>query len=666
MRYLGCAYYPEYWGLERVEEDARLMREAGINLVRIGEFAWCRMEPQEGHFSFDWLHQCVEALARHSIDVMMCTPTAAPPAWLTHQYPDTLLVRADGTRATHGGRRHYCPTSPTYRSHVERIVDRLTREMSQHPNVVAWQIDNELGHEAGPCHCESCQARFQAWLRERYGSLEELNRRWGTGFWGMDYSAWEQVRLASEGWLAPSRLLDSRRFWSDMWLEFAQHQAAIIRRNHPAARVTTNGMGPIYNAINYYRLFAGLDVASDDLYFDIGTMDADVAAMNVFRSLKPGQRFWITETGAGALDYGRPPKPEQFRAWAWSSYAHGAEAYMVFRWRTCLSGQEQELQGILEHSGHPGPRYKAVQKCFLEMKRICDQLGELPLPEAPVAIVQDYDVLWTYESSIVGKDVDYPGQIYRLHRELYDWHIVADVIPPERDLSGYRLVILPSLVIVSPDLAARLAAFVEAGGTVLATGQLGLRDANGNYNPTPGPEHLADLFGVMIQGGMYLHSHVDPDEAMGVPAQQTGQAPIALTGVLGGEMAAGRASVWAADLTARGGTSVCKFTDGAYAGQPAIVYKATGQGHTLYAGAIGLADELHSALVKYALSLAGIEPGPETRRHVEIVTRGNVTFIINHTAQSTMARLGREGKAVLGSFRAGVAELPPYGVCIVQ
>ncbi|MDI7276045.1 MAG: beta-galactosidase [Anaerolineae bacterium] len=666
MRYYGCAYYPEYWGAERVGDDARLMREAGINIVRIGEFAWCRMEPEEGRFTLDWLHDCVETLARRGIDVLMCTPTAAPPAWLTQRYPDTLLVKADGTRAAHGGRRHYCPTSPTYRSHVERIVEHLTREMSRHANVVAWQIDNELGHEAGACHCESCQARFQAWLKERYGSLEELNRRWGTGFWSMDYSAWEQLRLDSQGWLSPSRLLDSKRFRSDMWIEFAQHQATIIRRNHPGAQVTTNGMGPIYDAIDYYRLFSGLDVASDDLYFDIGTMDTDVAAMNVYRSLKPGQRYWITETGSGALDYGRPPRPEQLRTWAWSSYAHGAEAYMIFRWRTCLSGQEQELQGILEHSGHPGHRYRAVQKCFLEMRRICEQLGELPLPEAPVAIVQDYDVLWAYESSVVGRDVDYPGQIYRLHRELYDRHVVADVIPPGRDLSGYRLVILPSLVIVSAELATRLAAFVEAGGTVLATGQLGLRDGNANYVPAPGPQHLEELFGVHIQGGMYLHSHVDPDEALWVPAPQKGQAPIALTGVLGSEMAGGRASVWAADLTANGGTPVLKFTDGAFLGQPAVVEKRTGKGHTLYAGVIGASDELHSAIVGRALSLAGVQPGPETRRHVEVLTRGQVTFAINHTTQSAIVRLGREGKALLGTFRAGVAELPPYGVCIVR
>jgi beta-galactosidase len=177
------------------------------------------------------------------------------------------------------------------------------------------------------CHCENCQARFQGWLKKRYGSIQELNHRWGTGFWSMDYSDWRQVRLGSEPWLYPSRILDSKRFWSESMTSFALQQAEIIRRNHPQALVTTNGMGPIFQPIDYYEMFGKLDIACDDLYFDIATLDANVAAMNVFRSLKPGRRFWITETGSGALDHNRSPHPDQFRAWAWSSLCMGEHTW---------------------------------------------------------------------------------------------------------------------------------------------------------------------------------------------------------------------------------------------------------------------------------------------------------------------------------------------------
>jgi beta-galactosidase len=542
----------------------------------------------------------------------------------------------------------------------------LSQEMSQHANVVAWQLDNEFGPEMSWCHCENCQARFQGWLKKRYSSIQELNRLWGTGFWSMDYSDWRQVRLGSEPWLYPSRILDSKRFWSESMTSFALQQAEIIRRNHPQALVTTNGMGPIFQPIDYYELFGKLDVACDDLYFDIATLDANVAAMNVFRSLKPGRRFWITETGSGALDHNRPPHPDQFRAWAWSSLAHGAEAHLVFRWRTCLSGQEQELQGILEHSGTPRHRYQAVQKCFLELKRLWPEFKDLPLPEAPLAIVQDYQTLWAYEAARVEKDVNYLGLVYRLHKALFDRNILVDFIPPERALSGYRLVILPSTVIISQGFASRLADFVSSGGVVLAIGQVGMRDTNNNYLPYPGPDHLQELLGVNIEGGMYLGSFVAPNEALWVPAPRQGQVEIKVAGSLAGRTLEGAASGWAADLTFNGGELLLQFTSDTYAGQPAVVQRQHGEGCAIYAGALRLDENLSDSLLEHALSNAGVQPGPKTPEYVEVIRRGEVVFAINHTPQTVRVELGGIGQVLTGSFKEGVAELGPYGVCAVK
>ena len=188
MKYRGVAYYPEYWPEERWEEDIRLMRAAHINLVRVGEFAWTPMEPAEGRFTLDWLHRLVAGMGAAGINVLLCTPTATPPAWLTEQYPDVLLVREDGSRAEHGRRRHYCPTSPTYRHYSQRITETLSREFARYPNVVAWQLDNEFGPEYSFCHCAHCQGQFHAWLQRRYGTLEELNARWATRFWSMEFT----------------------------------------------------------------------------------------------------------------------------------------------------------------------------------------------------------------------------------------------------------------------------------------------------------------------------------------------------------------------------------------------------------------------------------------------------------------------------------------------
>jgi beta-galactosidase len=667
MKYLGCAYYPEYWGRDRYATDARLMQEAGINLARIGEFAWDRMEPRENHFTLDWLHECVETLAAHGIDVLMCTPTATPPAWLTSAYPDTLLTHLDGSRAAHGRRRHYCPSSDSYRRHTARIAEKLAAEMASHKNVVAWQIDNELGPEMSWCFCENCQARFQGWLQGRYGSIEDLNRAWNTGFWSMDYSDWRQVRLGSETLDHYSaRVLDSKRFFSDLMVDYARFQAAILRREHPGALVTTNGMGPIFSPIDYYQLFEDLDVACDDLYFDIATMDANAAAMNVFRAIKPGRPYWITETGSGALDHNRPPHKDQFRAWAWSSWMHGAEAHVVFRWRTALSGQEQELQGILEHSGAPRHRYQAVKDCFTEFARLRETLQDAPLPRAEVAIVQDYQVLWAYQASRMGQPVNYLGLVYDLHRKLYDRHVLADIIPPARDLSGYKLIILPSLMISDGDFAARLKQAAQAGATILSLGQIGIRDANNNYLPDPGPQHLEDLLGARLYGGMYLRSFVGPDEALWVPEPKSSAFHLPIAGQLGGQPCSGEIGDWAADAALAGGEALLTYSEDAYQGQPALVYNAFGQGHSLYLAGLRLDLSLANALVDEALRLAGVERGPLTPAHVEVLHRGPFTCAINHTAQPVTVHLTAQGSTLLGDYQDGQAHLGPYGVCLVR
>ena len=668
MKYLGCAYYPEYWGEERLEEDCRLMTEAGINIVRIGEFAWCRMEPADGEYDLGWLHRSIEVLARHQIEVIMCTPTATPPAWLTSAHPETLRMKADGSRAEHGGRRHYCPTSATYLEYCERITGKLGGEVSRHANVAAWQIDNELGPETGWCFCESCQAGFREWLRERYGSVGELNRRWGTGFWSMDYSDFSQVRLGGRPEEAASRNLDTARFRSETMVEFAMRQAGVIRRNHPGALVTTNGMGPIYTPINYYKLFSELDVACDDLYFDISTMGGDAAAMNVFRSIKPGRRYWLTETGAGALDHNRPPRAGQFRAWAWSSLAHGSDAHIVFRWRTCLSGQEQELQGILEHSGEARHRYRAVKACFAEIRRAREEFrfDALPLPEAPVAILLDHDSLWAYEASRVNGPVSPARLMLELHDELYRRGIVADFVPADRDLAPYRLVILPSTVIVPEGLPARLREFLDGGGTVLAVGQIGMRDACAGYLSRPGPDGLEDILGCEIHGGMYLESHVEADEALWMPSAKKRAFTVPMKGSMGGRGARGAAVSWAGDVTLRGGRALMQFAADAYAGQPALVEMKTGRGTSLYLAAVRTDNALAGRIMDRALALAGVKPGPRVPGNVEVIRRGDVTFAINHGKKPVRVRVGAGVKALVGKLANGKAVLPPYGVCVAR
>ncbi len=662
MKYLGCAYYPEYWGLDRVPVDAALMKAASVNVVRIGEFAWARMEPEDGRFDLDWLHRTVEILDAHGINVLMCTPTATPPAWLTCSHLESRFMRADGRRLEHGTRRHYCYTSEIYRHFTRRIVEKLASEFSRHSNVVGWQIDNEPDFiETGFCYCENCQQAFQAWLKKRYGTLPELNRCWGTGFWCTDYSAWDQVRLAPPG-LAPARVFDTRRFANAQMSDFLLMQADILKRLHPKSVVSTNLNGEVFTDLDFGNLFEKLDVAFKDLYFDICTMDVNSLIMDQFRSFKPGQSYWVTETGAGMCGNGRPAHKGQFNAWMWSNYAHGADAHVVFRWRTCLSGQEQNLEGMLEHSGHPGHRYQIIKEAFGDMRKLTAQLGTLPLPEAAVALIHDYDTMWGYKSANIGSQIGYERTFTEIHKQFYRRNVRVDVVSPQADLSRYSLVILPSLVMIKPEFAQRLKEFVAGGGVVLAQGQLGMRDDHNSYLSYDGPDHLQELFGLRIHGGMYLYSCVGPEETPSKPTDFKTR----IGGQLDGQVVCGSASVWLGDLVGQGGKALLSVQEDLFEGQPAVVERATGKGLAVYAAAIRMDDDLTGALYEYVLNKAGVAFRRDVPLHVEIINRGPVVFAINHSGQPVELALNIRGTVLRGSFKDGKASLLPYDVVIVD
>jgi len=660
IRHRGVAYYPEFWPEDRWDEDVRLMKRAGINFVRIGEFAWTAMEPAEGRFDLGWLHRIVEKLGRAGIRVLLCTPTAAPPAWLTTRYPDTLLVRKDGSRAMHGARRHYCSTSPTYRRHSARITEALAREFSKHKNVLGWQLDNEFAAEGGGCYCPNCTARFRQWLKDRYGDLAKVNAAWQTRFWSVTYTDWQELDLRQAAGY-PSIELDVRRFSSDMLCDFAAHQTAILRRHHPGALVTTNMMGPIFTPVNYYKMAELFDVVADDLYFDVATMSADAAACDIFRCMAPPRPFWITETGSGALTEGKVPYPEQLRAWAFSALARGSEGHFFFRWRTCLAGQEQDLQGILETSGRPRRRYAAVQKLFKELESLEGRLRDLPLPEADVAIVSSYDVYWAYDSTRIGKHARPVQHLLELHERLFDRHILTDIIPPERDLKGYRLVILPVLCIVPEDLKARLKAFVRAGGVVLATPQLASRDANNNYVPRWAPDGLADLFGLRVESRLYLDNANEADQSLWVPAPNVVSETV---GVRMEDGLTGQAERYIEDVELASARPLATFSDNYLAGCPAAAVNKVGRGAAFYVA--GFLDRpLEAAVLDRALARAGVKPGPATPKWVEIVRRGRVVFAINHGRKAVEVEMPA-GRTIVGNCAKGVARLPAYGVCVVR
>jgi len=662
MKYRGVAYYPEYWPKERWDEDIRLMKEANINAVRIGEFAWSSLEIAEGVYTFDWLHDIISRFEKAGIDVVLCTPTATPPAWLTLKYPHICRVEQDGRRMVHGMRRHYCPSSDHYRKISDTITEKMAQEFAHHKNITIWQLDNELGCD---CYCEECQDKFREHLKTKYKTIENLNRCWKTKFWSIEYLDWAEIRMDEGTFINASLRVECKKFRSDSYVEFANSQTAILRKYFPEAIIETNGMGPIFEPIDYYKMYDGLDVACDDLYFDISTMSLNTLALDTFRQIKPNKEFWLTETGSGALDENKVPDPKRLREWALTSLAHGCDGYFFFRWRTCLSGQEQELQGLIEYNGTPQRRYKAVKELYAELKELEPIFSGYELPNPEVAIINDYHNNFAYQSTRANTHLRYTDMIFEIYDALYHNNIPVDVIPPTTDLSKYKVVIMTGQVHADNEFTQKINNFVSKGGTLISGAQLSWRDEFNNYYDKMAPVGLTELFGINSVAGMYLRDYTGNDEALFVPIKTHVDTEVSVEYQSADTTLSGKGRKWMEEVIPTTAKVLAKYTDDMYEGCPAITINEFSNGKAIY-----LATFFDEKFLKDVLThiLKGENVGIEYKdmpKWVEVYPRGEYIFVINHTNLEHTVHINATS-SIIGSYKDGVVVLPAYGVTILK
>ncbi len=633
------------------------MQEAGVNTVRVGEFAWARLEPAEGVYTFKWLRDALSILGEHGVRVVMCTPSAAAPAWLVRQHPEVLAVDKNGRQAWFGVRQHTCYRSPVYRRYVAELTERLVREASGDANVIGWQIDNEVGHTIfGLCHCPECQAGFRLWLKDRYGTVERLNEAWKTGFWSMDYSSWEEIRLGDfNQTLGSSHVLDSFRYHSEVKSDYVTMQAEIIRRLHPGAIVTTNSPSGISDR---NRIFQELDLAGVDIY---PTSDGYLSSSYhsaLFRGMKPERPFWVMETGIGGQGYSGAPHNRRLRAHFWHFFAHGAEMMEIFWWRSCLSGYEKDLMGVLGHNGVPRKRYQELKTCIAEVRGVSCRLGELPMPKAPVAVVFDHEAHWAFSAGHMGEWEVYEAVNQWAHHAFAGRGVGVDVIPTSRDLSGYKLVVVPALVHVPEAFGRALEKFAEDGGVVCLIGRTGNLDANGNFRSEAWPDHLRAMAGLVIADQLVV---INLDQS----ASRPGADP-AFEGTIGGKAVRGLARYWLADIELEGGTALARFTNSGLEGQPVIVENRFGNGMCLYIGATQIDDETMIVIADYLIERGGVGAISGLPKGVEAVRRGEFAFLINHTEESKEVPWSSSSEGILGHYADGKIMLEPYDVCILR
>ncbi|MDP4032425.1 MAG: beta-galactosidase [Pseudorhodobacter sp.] len=477
-RTLGVCYYPEHWPEPQWAEDAARMAESGLTWVRIGEFAWSRLEPAPGCMDWGWLDRAIATLGAAGLKVVLGTPTATPPRWMLTRHPDMLARDRNGAPRGFGSRRHYCFSHRPYRKECARIVALLAQRYGSNPHVGAWQTDNEYGcHATVLSYSAAARQAFRDWLAQRYQSPQALNRAWGNVFWSMDYAAFDEIELPNLTVTEanPAHVMDFRRFASDEVVSFNRLQTDIIRR-HSRAPIAHNYMGRV-TEFDHFATGADLDIAAWDAY-PLGFLasvlepdpahqrafarqgDPDVLAFHPERYRAVGRgRWWVMEQQPGPVNwapYNPDPLPGMARLWAWEAFAHGAEAVCYFRWRQAPFGQEQMHAGLLRPDSVAAPALD-------QAAAVAQELATMPEVEhapAPVALVFDYASAWAWQTQPQGRDFDYFRLVFEIYKGLRRLGLSVDILPPGTpDLGGHKLLLAPGLATVSPALLAALAGF---------------------------------------------------------------------------------------------------------------------------------------------------------------------------------------------------------------
>lgn len=626
MFYFGVDYYPEQWPEAYWPEAARLMAEAGFNVVRLADFAWSKMEPRDGQFEFDWLDRAIASLASHGIRIVLATPTASPPPWLMHKFPQAFRVGKDGLRLTYGNRREYCPNNPDYLDHCRRIVSQMSARYCHHPSVIGWQIDNEFGER---CYCPVCTGRFHQWLRQRYQSLETMNQEWGTEFWSHIYNDWEEIPLPlkSGGSPNPGLALDFFRFSSDSYLAFQHVQVEILMQNCPSHFITHNLMGFNYDQIDYFELARELDfVCLDNYPRTQWDMQAEVEPSRLalahctMRGLKR-RNHWVIEQQAGSGGWevmSVPPKPGELRLWAYQSIAHGADGILFFRWRTARKGAEQYWHGLLDAHGRPGRRYAEIQRMGVEIKKVGELIFGSTVKPA-VALLLSYPARFAFQIQPNNPQFNYSEHFHHVYRAFFHRNVGVDIVFPGADLSSYKLVVAPALHILSEAVARDLQRFVAAGGTLLITPRSGVKDESGTMVELPLPGLLAQVCGAEVEECVSLAPEVYQSLAFDAFALEVSDPP--------------KARVWCDILEPRRAQIVARYTSDYFAGKAAITLNKFGSGVAVYVGTVGDAS-LYDTLASWLLHLAGVQQTMPASQGVEIAERWQgeqrIVFVLNH------------------------------------
>ncbi len=629
------------------------MKEAGMSLVRVGEFAWSHMERANGRFSFEWLHDMFRVFQENDLKVILCTPTASAPPWLIHEHPETLKADVYGQRAYIGVREHTCYSAEAFCRYSARIVGKMALEFKDYPNLFAWQLDNEIGQSIFSfCYCDACKQGFREFLKKKYGTIEALNEAWGNTFWSLEYSDWEQVEIGGPDLrLNPSQVLDSQLFRSQSMIEFVNMQTSIIRKYGSGIPITTNNYSPLGDR---HAAFKNLDAASGDFYINPKHSLSDMAAMSDhYRCFKQDTPAWLLEIAPAPW---RPGKNlMEFLMWQFIARGHDVQVY--FHWRSHPAGKEKINPTFISFGDKKTDSWHILAKTTKQVNAALDKFGPLPQPRCEAAVLCDFTSDWIF---IQGETRRF-AWMDNGQRTLLDLGINADMVSPEDDLYRYKLLIIQVHAHFTKAFAAKIRMFIEGGGVVLMGSQSGIYDGNAKYIQQPGPEHLRDVFGMEVDNGITFLFGRDATEPNDLLAET-----VRFSGVLDGQEVHGIADKWIASVESLGADVPLRFENSMYQGMPFMTEHEFGKGCAMYYGAALLDHPSYRQIVRHAVRRAGIQ---ELRlpEGVEVIERGPVVFVFNYSVNLAAFELPLKGRSLLdGSLQDGHLELHPHGYCVIE
>lgn len=645
---IGVDYYPEQWSEELWVQDADRMKEAGVKIVRMAEFAWSRLEPEEGVYDFSWLDRVVRLFVSRGIEVFLCTPTCTPPQWMFEKYPEIIQVDKTGHRLITGIRGHRCMNSPVFRQFCENIIRRMVSHYRDNGGVTGYQIDNEL--EANHCCCPVCQDKFRQWMKQKYKTAQEVNRAYGNVVWSGEYSDFQQITPPMgkmPRWLNPSLNLDFNRYASDSTVDYVKFQSEIIRSIDKKAWITTNNW-LCENMPDFYDLFEDLDFVSYDNYpttrLPENTEDlySHGFHLDLMRGIKQ-KNFWIMEQLSGSVGSWMPmsptTRPGMLKGYSLQAIAHGADAVLHFRWRTAVAGAEMYWHGILDHSNIPGRRYRE----FCELCEIVNGLQELDgsVVENKVALLYGSAQEYGFKLQYQAEGMYYMEQLKFLHDAFTSIGIGVDIINEKEELSGYDIVLAPTLLVTDEIVTRHLYRFVEEGGVLLLTNRSGVKDHWNKCIMDALPTVFSELAGIHVteydvigagrqpleiidgQWGVRLEEMEDRAEEK-EPKEPGDRRPTVLC------------TQWCDLLELDTATALAVYGDQFYKGTPAVTFNVHKSGQVYYVGTV-LERKAYISLAKRMADQCGMKYMDNLPLGVEVTRRRKGpdcwTFIFNNTME---------------------------------